>query len=75
MFTTKTALVKIATALLILTVAAGSFVRSEEGAGICETAFWECLNDPLALVFSWMWTAFCIEGYLFCKKYVDPERR
>lgn len=39
-------------------------------AGSCERAFMNCINDPY-----WMGIfapVFCVNGYVFCKKYIDP---
>jgi hypothetical protein len=39
-------------------------------AGVCEGAFLACIDDPINS--TWYGGAvYCINGYLFCKKYID----
>jgi hypothetical protein len=70
----KTAFLKAAAFLLIAAAAAGLFVRAEEEAdpGICEQAAILCWLDPYVRTAGPQTFAFCILGYAYCKKYVEP---
>ena len=36
----------------------------------CEEAFWKCVNDPInGVIFGG--AVYCINGYIFCKKYIE----
>ncbi|MBM3295799.1 MAG: hypothetical protein FJY82_14965 [Candidatus Aminicenantes bacterium] len=47
-------------------------VRGEEEAAICEKALLLCMTDPYIRAGGVPFVFYCIEGYAFCKKYVEP---
>lgn len=55
--------------VLISLVIIGVGVHSLE-AGACERAASYCMNEIIAPG-NIMWQAYCLNGYLFCKKYVE----
>jgi hypothetical protein len=51
-------------------------LRAEDSSSIppnvCERAFSDCLNDPMIASWAAYGTLYCLVGYAFCKKYIDP---
>ena len=41
--------------------------------GVCERALYDCVNDLMTQATGYIGAAFCIIGYTFCKRYIDPE--
>lgn len=67
----KTAGVFILILLLLSGLALG--LRAEDiPSNICERAFFDCLNDPMISSWAAYGTLYCLVGYGFCKKYIDP---
>jgi len=66
----------IAGALVLLAVFAQgpwTWARAEEeGWSICEKALLMCMTDPYVRAGGVPFVFYCIEGYAFCKKYVEP---
>jgi len=60
--------------LLIVAAAGGTLIRAEEegDAGICEQAAWACLTDPYVRAGGPAAFGYCLGGYAFCKKYIEP---
>ncbi len=40
--------------------------------GVCEDAFQECSGDWYNQAWGYIGTVYCLMGYAFCKKYIDP---
>jgi hypothetical protein len=57
--------------LLLAIVALGLWVPAAR-AGICESALIECMNDEWNVTFGPFEGVYCILGYVFCKKYIEP---
>ena len=53
--------------LLLLHIGAPLGLRAEQRS--CEAAFNAC--SQIAAVVGFIYTVFCLEGYLFCKKYLE----
>lgn len=53
--------------LLMLT-----FIPLVAEAMTCEEAFWSCVNDPMNGTYMGG-ALYCINGYVFCKKYIEKD--
>jgi hypothetical protein len=40
--------------------------------GICEDALKECFDDWYNQAWGYVGTVYCVMGYAFCKKYINP---
>ena len=70
---TRTLIKRTAMAAIFLALAGGLFAFESAGDdGVCERALYDCLNDIMSQATGFIGTAFCIVGYTFCKKYIDP---
>jgi len=72
MFPRKMVVVGALALLAVLAAGAGTSVLAEEEAWICEKAAFSCLTDPYVRAGGWQLFFYCLEGYAFCKKYVEP---
>lgn len=70
----KTMIRGMAFTAIFLTFAGGLFALGAAGEeGVCERALTDCLNDLVSQATGFIGTTFCIVGYTFCKRYIDPE--
>lgn len=61
-----------AAAAALLAVLAVSVGAAFLEAGICWDAFLRCTEDPANRAFL-TGGIYCLNGYIFCRKYIDPE--
>jgi hypothetical protein len=58
---------------IFLTLAGGLFALGAVGdEGVCERALYDCVNDLITQATGFIGATFCIVGYTFCKRYIDP---
>lgn len=57
-------------ALMLLAVMAVSAAAGEVDAGDCWDAFLRCAEDPVLKAFNLTHGLYCMNGYVFCMKYV-----
>lgn len=64
----------VAAILILVSAAGGSSAPGEDDAdaGICEQAVWLCLTDPMVRAGGPGAIGYCLGGYAFCKKYIEP---
>jgi hypothetical protein len=62
----------ITAALLICLVLGLGLEASDLQSGVCEDALKECLDDWYNQAWGYIGTVYCLMGYAFCKKYIDP---
>jgi hypothetical protein len=62
----------IAAALLICLVLGQGLEAGCLQSGVCEDALKECLDDWYNQAWGYIGTVYCLMGYAFCKKYIDP---
>jgi hypothetical protein len=73
MFPRKTIVLGALALLVVLALGTGTFILAEEeAASVCEKAVFSCLTDPYIRAGGWQLFFYCLEGYVFCKKYVEP---
>lgn len=60
-------------ALILICLVFGMNVVSMQAGG-CEDAFLRCLYDPFNLVNQISGGVYCLSGYIFCKKYIEPSQ-
>jgi len=57
---------------LLLSGLAFGFWAEDDSSKVCERAFSDCLNDLGNASWAAYGTLYCLVGYGFCKKYIDP---
>jgi hypothetical protein len=62
----------IAAALLFCLVFGMGIGAGNLQSGVCEDAVKECFNDWYNQAWGYFGTVYCVMGYAFCKKYIDP---
>ena len=62
----------LAAALLILLVLGIGLEAGYLQSGVCEDAIKECFDDWYNRAWGYIGTVYCLVGYAFCKKYIEP---
>jgi len=62
-------------AVMAVSAVAGEIEDGEIDAGDCWDAFLRCADDPILKAFNLTHGLYCLNGYVFCMKYVVRVKR